>query len=473
MNTITWRDAINPRFELVMLTTAALEICWAYGFFALALQASGNGQRGVSVFTFGALVLAAIYSTRFMLNTTLPQRRKQSISLALALGSIALALRATFFSNYGVFDLSWLGQLPSAIGNLFIAFSPVALLLIMGAYAWWRGLSLAQGSFDFEGVGFRFRLGVLMLALLVLLNTWIARLDIGGLLVAFFFFGLLAVALARQEDVGRSESAVSLPLKGPWLGILVGSVMLVLGLAALLALVLTPQGVRAIFDLFRPLEPLVVIILYVLLLLISYVIEFIYALITFFIQRFINPNMQLPPLALPQRPPLDTAQHPDDFAALAMFWDPLRTICAVVLVGGVLLLLALSLNNMQKRNRQRGNETRESVPVSLDLNPFKRLRDWLRRPQFQFDESDVASIRRIYANLVRLAAERGYPRREAETPYEFMRDLREAFPEVVPEERAITEAYVRVHYGERSPTAEEMQQVRDAWERIKGVNSEQ
>jgi hypothetical protein len=466
-----WSDAFNPRHELVLLASAGLETCWAYGFFAVALAAMGNGQRGVSVFTFGALVVAAIYSARFTLNSELPLRRKQALGVGLALLAIMVALRATLFVDYGLLDLQWIGQIPSAAANLFIAFSPVSLVLIMGIYAWWRGLTLAQASFDFDGVGFRFRFGVLMVALLALINTWVGQIEMNGLLTAFFFFGLLAVALARQEDLGRSEANVALPLKGPWLGILTGTVVLVLGLGALLALLLTPQGIRFFFDLLRPLEPLVVVILYALLLLISFVVELVFNLVAGLLQRLINPNAGPQPLILLQRPPPGILQQPNELNALAAFFDPLRIVCALTLLGGVLLLMAMSLNNIQRRARKRGNESRESVPVSIDLNPLRRLRAWLRKPEWVADDSDVASIRRIYANLVRLAARRGFPRRDAETPYEFMRDLRETLPGATAEERAITDAYVRVHYGEHTPAADEVAKVKEAWKRIRAEDA--
>src|SRR5712692_7082586 len=107
--TSSWRDVFNPRHEMVMLATAAMEICWAYGFFALILQAGGHGQRGISAFTFAALILCAIYSTRFVLNSALRQQRKQTIMVVIALVSIMLAIRGTLFSDYALLDLSWMG----------------------------------------------------------------------------------------------------------------------------------------------------------------------------------------------------------------------------------------------------------------------------------------------------------------------------------------------------------------------------
>jgi hypothetical protein len=230
---------------------------------------------------------------------------------------------------------------------------------------------------------------------------------------------------------------------------------------------LTPQGIRAAFNLLRPLEPLVIIVLYATLLIASVIVEFLFNLIVFIIQRFVNPNDQSQPFQLPTRPAFDVTQTPPDLRGLAAYWDPIRGVCAVALFLGVLLMLGLSLDQMQRRKRSDGNAERESVPVAFGPNPFKRLRDLFQRPAFGMDESDMATIRRIYANLTRLAAVRGYPRRDAETPYEFMGELREAFPAAVPEERAITEAYVKVHYGEHSPSSAELAKVREAWKIIR------
>ncbi len=465
--TLNWREFFHPRRELLLLCAAALELCWTYSVFALLWAAGGHGERGVSVFLFVVLLLFAIYGARLILNSTLPPREQKIAIVVVALGSILFAIRSTLYSTYAPLDLSWLGSVPSAIARMFIAFSPDAFVVLMGAFVWWRGIALAQTALDFDLVGFRFRLGVLMLALTTLVNTWIARIDLSGLLFAFFFFGLLAVALARQEDIGRTDSHISLPLKGPWLAILAGSALLVIALGALLSLFLTPQGVRALFDVLRPLEPLAVVVLYAVLILVSYIVELLYNFVFAIMQRLMNGNGAVSPLQLPPRAPLPDQQEPPDLSTLMLYFDPIRMVCAVTLFALVLLGLALSLNRLKKPNRTDGNESRESVPISLDLNAFKRLRNLFRRPHIELDESGVASIRRIYANLTRLAAQRGYPRREAETPYEFVRALRAAFPAAEFEERTITEAYVRVHYGEHEPSAEEIKQAKEAWQKIK------
>ena len=78
----------------------------------------------------------------------------------------------------------------------------------------------------------------------------------------------------------------------------------------------------------------------------------------------------------------------------------------------------------------------------------------------------AASIRRIYRLMCRAAAAAGYPRLEAETPYEFLPTLGQVWPENAAEARLITDAFIRVRYGELPETAEELEAIRAAWRRL-------
>ena len=77
-----------------------------------------------------------------------------------------------------------------------------------------------------------------------------------------------------------------------------------------------------------------------------------------------------------------------------------------------------------------------------------------------------ASIRRIYRLMCRAAAAAGYPRLEAETPNEYLPTLSQVWPENAAEARLITDAFIRVRYGELPETAEELEAIRAAWRRL-------
>jgi hypothetical protein len=141
----------------------------------------------------------------------------------------------------------------------------------------------------------------------------------------------------------------------------------------------------------------------------------------------------------------------------------------LVVVGG-LFAVSLAVRRLAARRDEENQDERESLWSSGDL--VKDLRDGLRRTLEQLrnlgqrdtrGRRSAASIRKMYASVVDLAEEAGYPRDRAETPYEHRANLYQAFPggdDAAAAVDAITEAYVRVHYGEVPDTREEMEQLR-------------
>jgi hypothetical protein len=79
----------------------------------------------------------------------------------------------------------------------------------------------------------------------------------------------------------------------------------------------------------------------------------------------------------------------------------------------------------------------------------------------------AVSIRRIYANVVRLASDAGYPRARSQTPYEYLPTLYRALPGSEADVQLITEAYVQAHYGQVPDSREELQRIRACWEQVR------
>jgi hypothetical protein len=57
----------------------------------------------------------------------------------------------------------------------------------------------------------------------------------------------------------------------------------------------------------------------------------------------------------------------------------------------------------------------------------------------------------------------------AETPYEYLPTLARVWPEYAAESRLITEAFIRVRYGEVPETVDELEIIRDAWRRLEAA----
>jgi len=148
-------------------------------------------------------------------------------------------------------------------------------------------------------------------------------------------------------------------------------------------------------------------------------------------------------------------------------------------VAMVSLVLLLSWRRLQRGKREEGSEeARESLltaravarnmqaMIQDGLHRLGELAGLVRRLGPGSRLLAAVSIRRIYTNLVRLAAEAGYPRSTAQTPYEYLTVLCEALPDCEAEVELITEAYVNAHYGQVPDSREELQRIRDSWERV-------
>lgn len=72
-----------------------------------------------------------------------------------------------------------------------------------------------------------------------------------------------------------------------------------------------------------------------------------------------------------------------------------------------------------------------------------------------------------------MAADHGYPRANSETPYEYRTTLVKAWPNNMVDINTITEAFVRVRYGEIPETQDEVNKIRSAWQKLEELPPEE
>jgi hypothetical protein len=84
----------------------------------------------------------------------------------------------------------------------------------------------------------------------------------------------------------------------------------------------------------------------------------------------------------------------------------------------------------------------------------------------------AARIRRIYAHLMLLCERLDQPRPASRTPLEFLPNLEALFPGFKGELNTITEAYLRVRYGDLPELSEEVEAVELAWQNVSKVGNE-
>jgi hypothetical protein len=138
-----------------------------------------------------------------------------------------------------------------------------------------------------------------------------------------------------------------------------------------------------------------------------------------------------------------------------------------ILAGVIILTLVLILWKPWER-RLRSEEGISSTAEKVHRS--KRQTEAQERPMFLTNARRwlaAARIRNVYAQLMDLCARLGHPRPPAVTPLEFVPFMDGLFPDSRSDLEAITNAYLKVRYGELPETREEVQAVLDSWARIR------
>jgi hypothetical protein len=162
----------------------------------------------------------------------------------------------------------------------------------------------------------------------------------------------------------------------------------------------------------------------------------------------------------------------------------IKPILLWVFVIAIIIIILYSISRWLFHEKRTGEDDTESIIGSGDI-----LRMFRQALQDRMDELSqslrgradlragqrwlaAAKIRRIYARLMELASKLGEPRPPAMTPLEFLPTLKALLPQGIMDIQLITDAYLRVRYGELPETSQEIQQVEEAWGRVNTLGKE-
>jgi len=402
------------------------------------------------------------------------QRRVLIVAL---LVTVLVAWRTLFYRPDSLFDLRWLRDFVANLAeiNNLLWLRDLSLFLLI-AFVWWRGLRLAGKTFTIAGAGLRLRVGGLILAPLVI---WFGngRLpwSLAPFILLFFLAGLTAVALIRAEEVEQARSGRSASLDPRWVTAVFLSALLIVVMAGLMALLVTGDPALAAVSWLAPVWTALYLgaavvgntLLYLVLPLfkvIGWLMELLIAWLTPFMARLATPT------PAPTTGPLDFPLEVTRAAPTTISGGPGPKLITLLLMIAVVLVVTLALGQLYRRaelaERQSaqtsGFPDRPESPPGLGRRLLHRLgllRNW----------RTAVSIRRIYQNMCQAAAASGYPRAVAETPYEYLATLALAWPELTPESQLITQAYVKIRYGELPETQAELEQIQAAWKRLEAT----
>ncbi len=475
-------DCANGRREVIWASLAAAEVSWVAPVF-LALNWFRNPHRPALLW-LGLLILLLgyFYYYRALVAARLTLRLQQALSVLGLLLFIIFTLRFHVYAGLGLKGFEYFTMPFRHLTDVTAVMPSGWVTVMLLVYLWARAIHLANRSLSSDSVGFSFRSGVVVLIAFAFLIKIFTKLDLGGFVIPYFFFALLAVALARIDEVRMLPNSSRVPFTGFWIGSTVVAVAVLTFLGLLVAIFFTGGGLDRVLEWLSPVILLIQIALVglgaFLLMLLDLIMTQLSLDLSVLGEGLRQILEQLGQLLLP---PVETPPAASEAQGRPLIFGILQAAITLAIPAAMIaLVLLFTWRRFRRERRDEGAaEARESLFTARAVarNLQAMLQDGLDRLAELAGQVGrlglgsrflaAVSIRRIYANLVRLAAQAGYPRSTAQTPYEYLSVLSEAFPDCEAEVTLITEAYVNAHYGQVPDTREGLERIRESWERVR------
>ena len=479
---------------LFPLAVVLVEVFWFYPW----LVWLGKWQKLVwqrpplSLVSLILLLGISFFVTRFLTSRRWPLAWIQLSIVACGLAAIFIVVRVEYTADLGLLSSQWFVHTARVFLDGFQHPHPMLIALPVGAYLWWRGISLGRSPLYSANIYRSFRVGIA--ALVVLMIVWRVSLGADSFeslaatvaphVAAFFFFGLAALALGNLQAIQQKmppEEPVRLSNRR-WLPILFGIVSGIVLAGIGIASIFSPQFVSLLTRLFEPVLDFLRLVMHYLLIPLGYIAAGLFYVMRFIV-NLIRGGRTLEPFQTPEffrpegLPEPAEALAISDIVILAIKWT-LFAIAAVVVIFFLVRAISRYRSSRVKADIEQIDESLWSWELfTSDLRLFFSLL-WqrLRRKRKQvirgipvpgwFAADDVETtlgIREIYQHLLWQASYFGIARRRHETPYEYTSRLVQAVPDGSEQLGQLTDIYINVRYGDREAEDRQVTYANSLW----------
>lgn len=469
------------RHELLFLSFALLETALLTPLVLIGLGWARYWPAGLVLLWLLLVMLLPLNIIRLMTLLRVPLRRQQRVLTVTLAVLVLLSWRVLLYSPNGLLDFSWLRQFAASLaesGNLIWARDLSVFVVIV--FVWWRGIRLAVRQPELNNAGLRLRLGGLIVAPLIIWFSYsFLTVSIVPFVLLFFLAALSVVTLVRAENIEQEQRGTSSTLNARWFAIVAGAAALIVLAGGVGAALLSGNSLPILLMWLSPLwhalqfgGTVVGVILfeltYPLFRVLAVVMAHVGELLVQALSGVATGLRQAGLLGeLPTAPELQ--QTPAATGAAGELAG--KTATGLIMLGLILLVgLALARVYQQANVAARTTSPSRATSDADEPGPGRRL---LERLGLLRGWRAAASIRRIYQLMCRAAAAAGYPRMEAQTPYEYLPTLAQVWPDHLPEARVITESFIRIRYGEFPESGAELEAIRAAWRRLEAAEPRQ
>ncbi len=481
--------------ELVYLCWGLMDVALLTPFALSLMGWARYWPPGLFMLWLLLIMMLAFNLSRLMGALKLSPARQQVVMAVGLLLLVILTLRTLLHTADSLLDMSWVGQFFAAMnerGNLLWQRDVILFGLVV--FMWARGIQIAGRGYSVDRIGLRLRVGGLFIAPLV---VWIGSRNLlwnpTPFVLLFFLAGITAVALIRAEEVAREETGASASLSPRWLALIFVTACLIIFTAGAITVLVTGEPGDTALGLLSPvwlamqlllitviatigylLGPLITVIeaLFFLLrnlyLAIASWLSGIYLILSKIFSKLYRTERAPAEITISEQP-TGPAQVPsfEDAAEIGYGLGSNGQIIVVLLAIALILLVALLIQRQYRAAAVTAHTTHRARRTAKEEEEDEGLAQrLLRRLGFRRHWRAALSIRRIYRRMMKAAAAVGYPKPDAQTPYEYLPTLNQAWPHNHQDARLITEAYVNVRYGEIPESSQELEEIKQAWQRL-------
>ncbi|MHB8104855.1 MAG: DUF4129 domain-containing protein [Dehalococcoidales bacterium] len=431
------------------------------------------------------VIVASLVITRVFTGQKWALWKIQLIIIGSGVLTMLLVLAVEYNDGFTFLSGAWFGHIGEMLGNTFTHTGTIALAIPVIIYLWWRGIMLGQSTSYFRDIYRSFLLGVAALVALIIFWQISAAsgsipkpgAGIGVNVIAFFFFGLLAIAISHLYNMRRTMPKEEAKLTSVWrwlpvmLGVIGGMILIGFGVASTISpdfIDTVSSGASAVFGFLSKIFEYIMVP-------IVYIVQGLVIAFMWFIRLFAQSQQEQSEISSNMTGPQTTVSTGGELPPLAISiikWSVLAIIIAVVI-----FILAKAVSRYRARHAQDDfDEVRESLfswkGLRADLKElFKRKPKAAAATPYKFDENAAGQldIREIYRHMQWEAARSGIPRRRHETAEEYARRIEHFIPDSAPPLSSLTDMYENVRYGEEIASVNKEANANNLWQNLKGL----
>jgi len=468
---------IDPWREIALIAFIGMQLCWMVSWFRL-ITGTSQATSAIGAFLyFGGLLYASVQLARVKRRFSLKKNIGRFATGVLLIIILLIGIEILISSE----DQFSLGS-PQNQFNLVDSgiWIPAELIIVIIVFLLWRhGTNLAREWIGPLLVMRGFKVGLLLLLIYGILGLSLPTINLNLLLFTYFLASLAAMTTARIGGLSKVSGGqrISLDLQR-FSGVFL-AIAATVGIAmAAVALIGSRRTIIFLANLVSGLYLFLARLLVLILLPVYYlIIELIEGLFA---------NLDPPAPEIPLTPTPTATPLPGGFAEDSPiqiqpgFFEQNPMLLNILIWTGLLAGLVVLLVFLRSRTRWADGYDFDDGEVDSIFDQgelLKRLRralgrsrevvaDRLSRLNILGRERAAARVRQIYDDLLSLSNRLGQPRMASMTPLEFLPLLEGLFPNHSTDVRMITDAYVRIRYGELPETRQEVDAVELAWKRV-------